>query len=863
VPLWRRMPLHARPVAHHAVAAAAAAATGKGAAAPTGAVSGTMTTSATVSTADTVPDTARRPRAHSSETPRTTMWNLSCSYCGGASPPTPQPPPRASSMQPPASSMPPTPQLQPPASSMQPPASSVSPASTAGASSARITRPSRASSPTILFAPDASPDEAPDAAPDTMPAPPTRKAVGRDATERDAREGGEAGAVFRPRCAAMSGECIDEAGGCIDEAALTKSAAMSGECSSTVLGMQVLTTAPPSTIPGAPSAAATAVSACASAPATAVPRGSGTVVSARDAAVAAAPTAAVAAAVAAMLPPPPPPWRRRVKWTKLDLTILETSAEVITVYAHHSASTAACAITLDAPSSGRFCGTHPSAPGGARGASRAAMLAEAAAVGFGGSTAKLGSSSTVHPSPFPLPLHPNPQQSEAPLTGVPVVRPAPRWAEKAEAEKAAKAAKEAAKAAAREAAKGASVEGTARPTSSAGAGAPSVIDDALHSIALWKAALPRHRPAPVSKIPSAVLTVGMAGDPYTRIGGAMALARRAQGASTAHDDLHLVQRVLQREATTPPPPLWESRQGGIGDAAAAVAAAAVHAAAAAGASVKLTAFMAGAARPPEAAPRQSVNIHTHSASPAAAAVAPTAALRCSLSAVTIHTALRSSLSARSSAGQVGGTLSTSRASSPPGSTSPPPGVNVHTPRSTSPPPTSRTPHRPSSAQQRTHPKSPGSARRAHRPTSAPGVHARSTAAAATAATAAAAAAATAAAATAAAAAAAPESPSLASSHSSPDRSWGDRGEIPGSRARPSTPDPLEHADDDAKTKQHAATPPDEMHAWPTGLREADAMAIARYYQHRGSMPIARPPPFAVDRTDRLLSRPMLVEAVMA
>jgi len=132
------------------------------------------------------------------------------------------------------------------------------------------------------------------------------------------------------------------------------------------------------------------------------------------------------------------------------------------------------------------------------------------------------------------------------------------------------------------------------------------------------------------------------------------------------------------------------------------------------------------------------------------------------------------------------------------------------------------------------------------------VHARSTAAAATA---------TAAATAAAAAAAAPESPSLASS--SPDRSRGDRGEIPGSRARPSTPDPLEQADDDSKTKQHAATPPDEVHAWPTGLREADAMAIARYYQHRGSMPIARPPPFAVDRTDRLLARPMLLEAAMA
>ena len=161
--------------------------------------------------------------------------------------------------------------------------------------------------------------------------------------------------------------------------------------------------------------------------------------SARDAAVAAAPTAAVAAAVAAMLPPPPPPWRRRVKWTKLDLTKLETSAEVITVYAHHSASTAASAITLGAPPSGRFCGIHPSVPGGARGASRAAMLAEAAvfqirAAETGGPTSKLGNSSTVRTSPFPLPLHPNPQQSEAPLTGVPVVRPAPRWAEKAEVE---------------------------------------------------------------------------------------------------------------------------------------------------------------------------------------------------------------------------------------------------------------------------------------------------------------------------------------------------------------------------------------------------------------------------------------------
>ena len=88
-------------------------------------------------------------------------------------------------------------------------------------------------------------------------------------------------------------------------------------------------------------------------------------------------------------------------------------------------------------------------------------------------------------------------------------------------------------------------------------------------------------------------------------------------------------------------------------------------------------------------------------------------------------------------------------------------------------------------------------------------------------------------------------------------------EIAGSRARPSTPDPLEHARYDAKTKQHAATPPDEVHACPTGLREVDAMTIARYYQHRGSMPIARPPPFAVDRTDRLLSRPMLLEAAMA
>ena len=135
------------------------------------------------------------------------------------------------------------------------------------------------------------------------------------------------------------------------------------------------------------------------------------------------------------------------------------------------------------------------------------MLAEAAvfqikAAESGGPTSKLGNSSTVRTSPFPLPLHPNPQQSEAPLTGVPVVRPAPRWAEKAEVEKAAKAAKEAtkaAKAAARalrtappnEAPKGASAvlsaEGTARATNSAQDGATSAIDDELHSIALWRA----------------------------------------------------------------------------------------------------------------------------------------------------------------------------------------------------------------------------------------------------------------------------------------------------------------------------------------------------------------------------------------